>query len=271
MKRRASFAGEAQFRCYAELNDFLSHARKHQSFGYQFRAAPSVKDAMEAVGVPHTEVDLILVNSESVGFDYRLQDGDRASLYPVFESLDISSLTKVREKPLRDTKFVLDVHLGKLARNLRMLGCDVRHKSNCDDSELVSLSITEDRILLTRDQGLLKNKALTHGYYVRATRPEDQIGEVMDRFDLYGQMRPFTRCTVCNGRIEKVDKERVCAQLPERTRRYYDDFFVCPDCGKIYWEGSHHRKMAALIRKLQARRRKGGSPRSKTAGECGDF
>ena len=251
MAGNALLEREAQFRCYAELNDFLPTNRQHVSFAYRFSVAPSIKDAIEAVGIPHTEVDLILVNGESVGFDHQLQDGDRVAVFPVFESLDISSQTRLRENPLRDTRFVLDVHLGKLARKLRMLGFDVQHERFCKDSDLVSISVGEGRIILTRDKGLLKNKVVTHGYWVRATKAQEQLGEVMERFDLFSQIKPFTRCMVCNGPIGEIEKQQVKDQLPEKTRPYHDRFYACSDCGKIYWEGSHYRNMKEFVQSLE--------------------
>ena len=241
---------EAEFRCYAELNDFLPQGRKHASFRYRFDGGPSVKDAIEAVGIPHTEVDLVRVDGESVGFDHHLVHGERVAVFPMFESLDISSLARLREIPLRSSKFVLDVHLSKLARLLRMLGFDVLHKGDYDDREIVAVSVAEARIVLTRNRGLLKHKAVTHGYWVRSAQPEDQIAEVLARFDLYSQIAPFHRCMVCNGHIESIDKSQAWDRLPEKTRRYYDEFYTCPDCHKLYWKGSHYRHMQALVRRL---------------------
>jgi len=255
MAGKAMLELEAQFRCYAELNDFLPPNRKHKSFECRFSVAPSIKDAIEAVGIPHTEVDLILVNGESVGFDHRLQNGDRVAVYPVFESLDISSRTRLRENPLRDTRFILDVQLGKLARKLRMLGFDALHQCDFKDRELVAISVGEGRIILTRHKGILKNKVVTHGYWVRSTKAEEQLGEVVERFDLYSQINPFTRCMVCNGQIEEIDKQQVRDRLPEKTRRYYDQFYICSACGKIYWgEGSHYRKMKEFVQSVTARK-----------------
>jgi len=237
----------AYFRFYEELNDFLDNRKKKRLFPYRFQGAPSIKDTIEAIGVPHTEVDLILVNSTSVAFNYHLQHGDRVSVYPVFESLDISPLIKLRPKPLRNTKFVLDVHLGKLARLLRMLGFDTRYKNDYSDSEIVKLSLREKRIILTRDLGILKIKAVTHGYWVRSVHPLEQAREACERFDLLSQVKPFHRCIVCNGIIEKVNKTAVATQLPARIVANYDEFFQCSACAKIYWRGSHYDKMKVKI------------------------
>jgi uncharacterized protein with PIN domain len=208
---------------------------------------PSVKDAIEALGVPHPEVDLILVNGASVGFDHRLRHGDRIAVYPVFESLDISPLIRLRAKPLRATAFILDVHLGKLARLLRMLGFDTLYRRDYEDSEIVRISVQAHRIILTRDRGLLKRGAVTHGYWIRSTEPIVQAREVVRRFDLSAQVKPLSRCIPCNGIIEKVDKEAVIAQLPPGTAAWYDTFYRCPDCGQLYWPGSHYDRMQETI------------------------
>ncbi len=247
-------AKTAFFRFYEELNDFLPEPKRKRTYPYSFDGKPSVKDAVEAEGVPHTEVDLILVNGRSVNFGHHLQDGDRVAVYPVFESLDISPLIRLREKPLRKTRFILDVHLGKLARSLRLLGFDTMYRNDLDDPEIIEIAAEEGRIILTRDIGILKHSAVTHGYWLRSTDPEEQVREVLNRFDLYGQIRPFHRCINCNGLIEPVDKAEIQSRLQPRTQTYYDEFFRCTDCGRIYWKGSHYRKMIDRIDRWMANR-----------------
>ncbi len=170
---------KAQFLFYEELNYFLPAEKSKLNFTYNFMGSPSVKDAVEAIGVPHTEIDLILVNGKSVSFSYHITEGDDISVYPVFESMDIVEVTRLREKPLRVAKFVLDVHLGRLAKNLRMLGFDTLYSNNYSDSEIANISTAENRIILTRDTGLLKNKKVTHGYWIRSQYPKEQLKEVM--------------------------------------------------------------------------------------------
>lgn len=233
----------AQFRFYSELNDFLAPDKRHTTFPYVFLGTPSVKDAIEAIGVPHPEVDLVLVNGNSVGFDYHLQADDRVSVYPVFESLDISPVVRLRPGPLRDTRFVLDGHLGSLARRLRMLGFDTLYRRDFDDVEIVRISGAETRVILTRDVGLLKAGAVTHGYWIRSQSPPEQVREVLERFDLYSQVRPFQRCIVCNALIAPVARSEVEAQLPEKVKELYDEFYRCSGCGKVYWKGTHYRDM----------------------------
>jgi uncharacterized protein with PIN domain len=240
----------AEFRFYAELNDLLPADRQRRTFAYTFRGHPSLKDAIEALGVPHTEVDLILVNGKSVGFGQHLGNGDRVAVYPVFESLDISPVARLRDEPLREPKFVLDVHLGKLARLLRLLGFDTLYKNDYADAEIVRTSVQERRIILTRDRGILKRKAVTHGYLVRSTEPEEQAREIVRRLDLSAQVKPLIRCVRCNGLIARVDREAVLPRLPPKVAASTDDFYQCVSCRQVYWPGTHLEGIRATIARI---------------------
>ncbi|MCF8069542.1 MAG: Mut7-C ubiquitin/RNAse domain-containing protein [Desulfobacterales bacterium] len=241
----------AQFRFYEELNDFLPPSRYKLTTPYYFNGHPSIKGAIEAQGVPHTEVDLILVNGRSVGFDYHLMDEDSVSVYPVFENVDISPIEKLRDRPLRNSAFILDVHLGKLARLMRMLGFDVLYRNDYDDPEIIDIGVLENRIILTRDRCLLYAKVITHGYRIRSFDPETQLKEVLRRFDLYSTIKPFKRCMSCNGHLCPVDKHKILDCLEPKTKLYYHTFHQCTDCGKIYWKGSHYEKMLTRMEKLK--------------------
>ncbi|OZG74871.1 twitching motility protein PilT [Hahella sp. CCB-MM4] len=240
-------ASKVRFRFYEELNDFLPPERKKRDFDYAFDGKPSVKDAIETCRIPHTEVDLIIANGASVGFDYHLKDGDRIAVYPVFESIDITPIVKLRDKPLRKTRFILDVHLGTLARHLRLLGMDVKYRNDYEDEEIVREALEEHRIILTRDRLLLCRKAVTHGYFLRSTHPPEQVAEVIRRFDLVDSLQPFRYCMQCNGEIHRVDKSEIEDQLLPRTRKYYDVFYRCSQCGKVYWEGPHFEGLARQV------------------------
>ncbi|MFO7892070.1 MAG: Mut7-C RNAse domain-containing protein [bacterium] len=237
----------AKFRFYQELNDFLPYEYKKKSLQYKFKGNPSVKDAIEAMGIPHTEVDLIIANSKSVDFSYQLHDRDFIAVYPEFESIDISSVQKLRQKPLRKTKFILDVQLGKLAKNLRILGFDTLYKNNYKNKQIIKISRQEHRIILTRNKALLKNKTVTHGYWIRNTYPELQLREIIKRFDLKTQIKPFTRCLMCNGKIVTVKKNEIDEYLLPKTKKNFNEFFQCSKCKKIYWKGSHFKKMKNKI------------------------
>ncbi len=240
-------SNEAQFRFYEELNDFLPDSRRKKAFSHRFRGRPSVKHAIEAIGVPHPEVDLILVNGRAVDFTHRLSDGDVVSVYPVFETLDISPVVRLRPTPLRRSRFVADVHLGKLARILRLLGFDTLYQNDFDDPEIVRIAAAEDRIILTRDRHLLQAAAVSRGYWVRSGQVQAQLRELFQRFDLLSQVRPFRRCLRCNGCIRSVDKAAVWERLAPKTKLYYDHFFRCDGCGQVYWKGTHYDALAALV------------------------
>lgn len=243
------------FRFYDELNDFLPKEKRKKIFSYNFRYNQSVKDAIEALGIPHAEVDLILVKGNSVDFSYVLKNGDYVSVYPVFESLDISLVSRLRNAPLRQVKFILDVHLGKLCKYLRILGFDTYYRNDLEDSEIVSISVNENRIILTRDIGILKNGKVTHGYWVRSQNSRQQLWEVIHRFDLENILQPFYRCISCNGLIHPVEKEKIEYLLRENTKRFFTDFYQCNDCGKVYWEGAHYENMQEFVNNIISRKK----------------
>ncbi len=234
-------------RFYEELNDFLPREHKKRPFQHQVKDNPSIKDIIESLGVPHCEVDLILANSQSVDFAYQPDSGDIISVYPKFESLDISPVTHLREKPLRTIRFINDVNLGKLAKYLRLLGFDTLYGNNFHDEEIVGIADKEKRIILTRDTGLLKRRKVTHGYWVRSTNPKEQIKEVIERFDLRNNIKSFTRCLECNGLISKINKEAIENELLPNTKKYFSTFYRCRNCGKIYWKGTHYDNMLQEI------------------------
>lgn len=183
----------ACFRFYEELNDFLIPEQRKRTLRYRFNGHPGILDAIETFSVPLAEVDLIIVNAESVGFAYRLQPDDRVAVYPMFESFDITPLVKLRERPLRRTRFVVAANLGELARRLRMIGLDVLSDNRFGDDEIAAISLAQRRIVLTRDRRLLPAKSLTHGYWVRSVHPAEQVREIVRRFDLYRQLKPSRR------------------------------------------------------------------------------
>jgi uncharacterized protein with PIN domain len=239
-----------KIRFYEELNFFLAKNKKKQPINVDFAPGTTVKHLIENLGVPHTEVDLILVNGDSVGFAYLLQDNDFISVYPVFEAFDIKSVSKVRPKPLRKLKFILDVHLGTLAGQMRMLGLDARYENNLSDEMLSVIARNEHRIILTRDRGLLKRKTVTHGYCLHTKRLRDQIKEILTRFDLSKSIRPFTRCLKCNNLLTPIAKKMVKEKVPAHVFKAYHRFKKCTTCDKIYWQGSHWEQMNDRLKRL---------------------
>ena len=240
---------EAVFRFHDELNDFLPTERRDTEFPHSFLLPASIKDVIEAFGVPHTEVELILVNGVPVDFSYLVQDADRVSVYPASASLPVTSVVQLRPQ-LKVFGFVLDTHLGRLATYLRMLGFDVVYQNCCDDEELAHISAAEHRILLTRDRGVLKRGEVIWGYFVRATEPRAQLLEVLRRFNLFHLAEPFRRCLRCNSLLQQVSKESIHDRLPPRTAQCYDNFRICPSCNRLYWPGSHHQHMQRFIERI---------------------
>lgn len=239
------------FRFYEELNDHLKPAFRKKNVMLRYHFGQTVKDAIEKLGVPHGEVDLILANGHSVGFGYRLKKGDYISVYPVFESFDISPVIRLHPEPLRVVRFILDAHLGKLARMLRLLGFDTLYRNDYKDEEVIRLASEEKRIILTRDRGLLMRREVTHGYFLRNIHPFKQLQETVTRFQLKNHIKPFARCAVCNGEIIPARKETVLDKLPENTAKYYNGFFICSSCGKVYWKGSHYERLKKRIEDLE--------------------
>jgi hypothetical protein len=242
----------ATFRFYEELNDFLAPERRGREFACGCARAATTKHMIEALGVPHTEVELVLVNGESVGFGLLLRDGDRVAVFPKFEALDVTPLLRVREQALRVTRFVADAHLGGLAHLLRMTGFDTLYDNHFRDDEIEHIAGAQARIVLTRDRELLKRRTITHGCYVHALRSAAQLREVFDRLDLARAARPFTLCLNCNAPLQAVDKALVAARLPAGVSERCERFSRCAVCRRVFWEGSHWRSMRSMVDELLA-------------------
>ncbi len=239
-----------EIRFYEELNDFLPLSKRKSTLQYSSQETQTIKDIIESIGVPHTEIDLIIVNQQSVNFSYKPKPNDRIAVYPKFEAFDITPLIRLRPLPLREPRFVLDVHLGKLARYLRLLGFDVLYNNSASDEDLVLIVKQSDRILLTRDINLLKNKAILRGTWIRNIKLIPQLKEVIQRFDLLNIIKPFARCLECNGIIVPVEKDSVVKEIPPLVGKVFSEYHQCLSCQKIYWAGSHYDKMRRFIEQL---------------------
>jgi uncharacterized protein with PIN domain len=237
----------ASFRFYERLNDFLPRDRRGCTFETSCARAATTKHMIEALGVPHTEVELVLVNGEPCGFDRLLEEGDRLAAYPKFASIDIGPLLRVRERPLRRLRFVADAHLGGLARLLRMAGFDTLYDNNFRDEAIEAIAHDEGRVVLTRDRDLLKRRAITHGCYIHTLKAADQLKELFDRLDLAPNARPFTVCLHCNAPLRGVDKAEVIEQLPACVREMHNEFNTCDVCHRVFWKGSHWKRMTSLL------------------------
>ncbi|MEV3965598.1 Mut7-C RNAse domain-containing protein [Nocardia sp. NPDC050193] len=247
---------DIELRVYAELNDFLPPRSRFQALRRPVRPHQTVKDVVEAAGIPHTEIDLLLVNGKSVDFAHHPGPGDRLAVYPVFESLDIAALTRVRPHPLRAPRLLVDVNLGGAARLLRLMGLDVRCEFDAEDAQLAEIAMNDHRILLTRDRGLLARRIVTHGLFVRADLPIDQVVEVIDRLDLSSCLAPLTRCLRCGAALDNVAKADVIDRLPPLTRRYHDTFRRCTGCARVYWAGAHQDHLDELVTRIMSKIRR---------------
>jgi len=230
----------AHFLFHGALNDFLPQRQKATRIPYTFAPHQTVQHLVEALGVPHLEVRQVLVNRLPVASSTRLPDGCEVDVYPwEQESL-----------PQGEARFILDNHLGKLAASLRMLGIDSLYRNDYQDDELAATAAGEQRILLTRDRRLLMRKVIPRGYCVRQDDPQEQIKAVVQRFDLYHHIRPFQRCLRCNHPLQPVPKAQVLERLEPLTKRYFDEFAICPACNQVYWKGSHYDRMKGMISEL---------------------
>lgn len=232
-----------------ELNDFLPPQKNNVMFGYQFTGSPSIKHIIEAIGVPHPEVGEILVNFYPEELAYKVMDKDFILVKPKIYFHPCNNLKNSGQGEVLP-KFVLDSHLGKLAVYLRMFGYDALYQNDYDDELIAEISSRENRILLTRDRGLLKRKIIKDGYWIRSLEPKIQIEEVLVKFNLVENRKAFQRCLICNQPLQPVEKNSVIDKLEPLTRKYFNEFYICPDCQRVYWKGSHYERMKAFIEKL---------------------
>lgn len=245
---------QVSIRFYGDLNELIYTDRKinpkTRSIERSLPGPTSAKDLIEGCGVPHTEVDLILVNGRSVKFSYLVRDKDRVSVYPFINSIDIPENNRLQQPTLSHPRFLVDVNLGKLARYMRMAGFDTAYRNDAEDGELIEQMLEEERALLTRDRDLLMYKVVEYGYLPRSDDAAEQLQEVLLRFDLFDDVDPYTRCPNCNGALQSVSKEEVLNQLEPLTKRYFDEFAQCPDCGQVYWAGSHRRRLDSRVKEI---------------------
>jgi len=255
-------------RFYEELNFFLRKEQYKRTIETAAAPGQTVKDLIESFRIPHVEVDLVIVNGESVDFSYQVREGDMISVYPVFENIDITPVNHLRPEPLREPAFISDVHLGTLSRRLRILGFYTEYRNHADDDFLAARAVDGGLILLTRDRQLLMRKIVERGLYVKNTNPFEQVREVAARLDLYGKMRPFSRCVACNGLLRPMnlesgseegasDLEKFETQVPQGVRKWCTTYRLCTKCGKVYWKGSHLNRLNRLLEQLELDRREG--------------
>lgn len=238
----------ATFRFYGELNDFLPRERRGRDITAPCARMATAKHMIEALGVPHTEVELVLVNGDAAGLDLLLDEGDRVAVYPRFTRFDLGDLAPAPALPPGRIRFVADAHLGGLARLLRMAGFDTIYDNGLQDDQIEVLAAEDARVVLTRDRELLKRRGIEYGCYVRGLKAQAQLREVFERLDLAERARPFTRCLHDNAPLRAVSRDAVLARLPPQVAATQDTFTTCDLCGRIYWKGSHWERMRGMLR-----------------------
>lgn len=241
---------QASFCFYGNLNDFLPVSQRQKAIFYPLNGPVAVKHPIEALGVPHPEVEYLLANGISVGFSYLVQPEDQISVYPTFHEIDVDPLHPLRPPLPAPPRFILDNHLGQLATYLRLLGFDTQYHNHYQDEELARLSHEEERVLLTRDRRLLMRKIIVYGYWLRAKDPRQQLTEILGRYELDNHIRPWRRCLRCNGHLRPVPKEAILDWLEPKTIKYYHEFHICQVCQQIYWKGSHYEPLRQFVEEV---------------------
>ncbi len=229
---------------YNSLNKLLKKERRNKELSLELKLGQSVKDLIEAQGIPHTEVGVIVIDGKRVKSSYILKDGQKIEVYPAFNDLDEPKFQNFRNYP---KKFILDVHLGKLAKYLRIFGIDTLYENYYSDEEIVKTALKEGRVILTRDRGILKRRVVKYGYLIKSDKSKEQLREIFLNFDLLPEIKPFFRCISCNGILEEVNKEEIIGDLEPLTRKYYSEFFRCTVCKKNYWNGGHRERMEEFV------------------------
>jgi len=228
----------AYFRFLGRLRVFPPRDHRDKTITVQFRGRQSIKHLAESLGAPHPEIGQVQVNGQEGSVDDITQDGDQVELHPIENGYSI------------EPRFILDCHLGRLTSHLRMLGFDCAYQNDFDDQTMTDMAVQEGRILLTRDRHLLMRKVIEHGYCLRSLDSSEQLTEVIERYELADSIQPFHRCIRCNHPLEAVEKEKVLERLEPLTKKYFDEFQICPACAQIYWKGSHFDRMQEIIEKV---------------------
>lgn len=237
-------------RFYGDLNDLLFRNFTGPTVDRRLPAPTSVKDLVEGCGVPHTEVEYLLADGRPVDLSYLVRKNQRVVVYPFFNNIDLPENERLQNSQLSTDRFLADANLGKLARYLRLAGFDTAYHREGSDREIIRQMVEEERILLSRDRKLLMHKEVEHGYLPRSDDPARQLKEVLHRFDFFSRVKPFTRCSRCNGILQHVSKEEITGQLEPLTKLHFNRFSQCTGCGQIYWAGSHLQRLSSELREI---------------------
>lgn len=240
---------KVQIKLHGSLKDFLPENSNKGIIVAGFDGSPAVKDTIESVGIPHAEIGRIEVNGLPFPYSFRIHENDEISVYPVEWKKSNDKELPLQPKIPESLRFVLDVHLGKLARELRLLGFDSQYKNDLSDEQIIEIGVSGKRIFLTRDVGILKNSKVEYGHWMRSTEMIPQVKEVMEVFGLRNRIQPFSICLKCNGRLLSVEKESVSDELPAKVRENQLQIFQCEKCRQLFWKGTHYDHMINRIHK----------------------
>lgn len=235
---------------HGDLNEFLRPDNSGPAIDYPVDRRASIKDVIEAVGPPHTEVGRITADGREVDFSHLLEPSQRIEVYPVTPPMDVTRPTPLRPNPLPELKFIVDVNVGKLANRLRLLGLDAAYHHLWRDNEIAEAAGEQGRVVLSKDLALLRRNKVEFGRAVRAVHPDDQLIEVLDFFGIKGPFKTFTRCIHDNTPLKPVDKAAIIDRLEPLTKKYFNEFHICPVCQRIYWPGSHHERMLEWMNRV---------------------
>lgn len=219
-----------------------------RSITYPIRRKASIKDIIESMGIPHTEIGTIRCGQEEVNFGFIPETSMTITLFEIPPPFDVTCPTCLRPDPLKEIRFIADLNVSKIATLLRMSGIDTQISADLSDNEIASIAHESKRIVLSKDLGLLKHRKITFGRYVRAIDPEDQLKEIINFFNLTPHLDPFSRCLRCNTLLTPVEKKDILSRLQPKTRLYFNRFKICTRCNRIYWKGSHHEGMVKKMR-----------------------
>jgi len=230
-----------------DLQDLLRHGPNSEPIEYPLKRRASLKDIVESLGIPHTEIGAIQADGREADFGFIPEPGQTIQVSAAAVPFDVTRPSLLRPEPLPAVRFVVDVNVGRLAALLRLTGFDAAYENKLEDGQIAALAHREKRIVLSKDRALLKRSKIVFGRLVRAVRPDDQLRETLHFFGLAGPYELFTRCLLCNRVLEPVAKTDILHRLEPKTKKYFHTFKICPACDRIYWRGSHCDAMAAKL------------------------
>ncbi len=234
-----------------DLNFFIRSKPEKQIITYPLNRKASIKNIVESMGVPHTEIGAIVIDGDEVDFNFIPVHSRTAHIFGITKPFDVTIPSLLRPHPLKEIRFIADVNVGKLAKLLRMSGIDTAYATSFSDKTIAAIAEKDGRVVLSKDIGLLKYRKITFGKYIKSIYPEDQLAETISFFRLKNRYRPFSLCLRCNISLQVIKKEDILSQLEPKTRKYYNKFNICPNCKKIYWQGTHHEDMKKRLVKWE--------------------